>query len=961
MSPRTSALLIVALTFLSPLRSQQTALEREAAFVRNLATKLRFISLAQSEVDRMKQRYKDAADFQRVAQLGIEISLIGAKAHPNRAEKRTLYHDALGRCQQFLERYSDGPAALAARMTLADASLEFGKFLADEIEVARLDAPSTVKVLEEQAAEVFRAGVDASERAMVQIEPKRDSDPRSNTDYGVTWMHKGILLREHARAVKKDREYLAQRSQDTLEELIFEYGEETALGQRALFEYAKNNEVLGDLDEAVMSYGDVIESADTALTNDEFELPPDIRELMVITLEEAYDRVASTQFTQGKIQAVIATTKKYREHLTALHVPLTDLDDPATTKGKEDTKFGHSLYLTYARAMAESGVAGDSSKALALVQFLNEEHPNDFVGLRAKAALKEVLAAKASGVSGLLLLEVAKGDFQAKEWEPAVQSFRRAISAMNDAELSSHGLEAYYRMGRSLERQGRVLAATLAVAHGLDRYGSNAEDKGLPERASNLMQVSLRRLRANSLNDPYYDSLANRVADLAATHGSVADAAKRAWVDGGNHLARKQYDDAVRSYRRIPTDSIYYEWAQARIVSALERNLDFAAARETIANYRAFLATKESKIPRNRDDLKQARQLAQAEIDFHEAYMLYREGLGKDKSGTPDLTKFPEVIKLLGDYETRHGKAGAQLTPRTYFVLGKSYIEMGKLDKAEEKYRTLNENSPRNANIPILASSIFTAYDNEITAKAQEVDAIASSGDDAALKQALTELDGLRRKAVTIGLDYANTSDKPQYQICSLTLKNLQALQDWPSVESFGNKLVKEFSSNPQHSGKVDKHARPIIGDAILRQHKYRQAYDMLVAAEKADPKDYPLKRLICLALGGWQEVNARGGIDSYEGMGKPAEAYQKFWTEYKTYGLNRNRGIERYTLPWYAYHWEVYHFALQAAKTDSKFAERARTLFNLAKSTDDFAHLASLGAKGKELRSLFDANQPPR
>ena len=816
-------------------------------------------------------------------------------------------------------------------------------------------------MLEEQAADVFRAGVEASDRALAQIEPRRSEDPRANTDYGVTWMNKGILLREHARAVKKDRDYLAQRSQDTLEELIFEYGEETALGQRALFEHAKNNEVLGDLDEAVASYNDVIESADTALSNEDFELPADIRELMVITLEEAYDRVASTQFLQGQINGVLETTKKYREHLEALDVPLTNLEDPANNKGNEDTRFGHSLYLTYARALAESGVAGDSSKALALVQFLNDEHPNDFVGLRAKAALKEVLAAKASTVSGVLLLEVAKGDFQAKEWELAIQGFKRAIAGMNDAERASHGLEAYYRMGRSLERQDRVLEATLALAHGIDNYASTAEDKSLPERASNLMQVSLRKLRSYTSEDPYYDNLSNRVADLAAAHGSVADAAKRAWVDGGNALAKGEFDDAVRSYRRIPSDSIYYEWAQARIVGALSRQLSYDEARKAIADYRAFLATKDAKIPRNRNDLKQARQLAQAEIDFQEAYMLYREGLGKGKSGKPDLTKFPEVVKLLSDYEARHGAAGAQLTPRTYFVLGKSYIEMGKLDKAEEKYRTLVTADPRSPNIPVLASAIFTAYDNEITAKAQEVDGIASGGDQDAAKQASAELESLRRRAVAIGLEYADNSSKPQYQICSLTLKNLQALKDWGQVESFGNKLVAMFSGDPGLKTKVDKHARPIIGDAILRQHKYRQAYDMLTAAEKADPKDYPLKRLVCLALGGWQEVNSRGGIDSYQGMGKAAEAYQKYWTEYKVYGLNRNRGVERYTLPWYEYHWELYHFALEAAKTDSKYEQRARTVFNLAKSTDEFEHLDTLGAKGKELRSLFDANQPPR
>ena len=100
--------------------------------------------------------------------------------------------------------------------------------------------------------------------------------------------------------------------------------------------------------------------------------------------------------------------------------------------------------------------------------------------------------------------------------------------------------------------------------------------------------------------------------------------------------------------------------------------------------------------------------------------------------------------------------------PRSHFVLGKSYIEMGKLDKAAELYRTLQTEAPRNANIPVLASAIFTAYDDQITAKEQEVDAIANSDDEAALPQAKTELEALRRQAVAIGLEYVEKSDDPQ-------------------------------------------------------------------------------------------------------------------------------------------------------------------------------------------------------
>ena len=119
-----------------------------------------------------------------------------------------------------------------------------------------------------QAAEVFRAGVDAASAPCTTSKPRRAPTNEPQINYNVTWMRKGILLREHARAVKKDRAYLAERSQSTLEELIFDVGEETALGQRALFEYAQNNEVLGDLDEAVTSYNDVIDSANSALTDE---------------------------------------------------------------------------------------------------------------------------------------------------------------------------------------------------------------------------------------------------------------------------------------------------------------------------------------------------------------------------------------------------------------------------------------------------------------------------------------------------------------------------------------------------------------------------------------------------------------------------------------------------------------------------------------------------------------------
>ena len=81
---------------------------------------------------------------------------------------------------------------------------------------------------------VFRHGVEAAQ----QVE-KTSKSKDQQIDAYVAWMQRGILLREHARAVPKDRGYLADQAIETLEELILEVGEETALGQRAFFEMAK--------------------------------------------------------------------------------------------------------------------------------------------------------------------------------------------------------------------------------------------------------------------------------------------------------------------------------------------------------------------------------------------------------------------------------------------------------------------------------------------------------------------------------------------------------------------------------------------------------------------------------------------------------------------------------------------------------------------------------------------------
>ena len=225
--------LLVALFGFSPVLIAQDSLDRELDFVRALAEKMKFIELAKEEVERLAVEHRGAGDQDRIAQLSVQISFHGAKARGDRSVQRTLYKEAIEKSKELIDRSSDAKVLVQARSTLADASQEFGQFLIEELELARETNPDAVKDLEEEAAAVFRAGIDACKKVREALEPQR-KDPEKDIEFGLFWMRTGVLMREQGRAVKADRGVLVDRAIEELTELVLDFGEETAIGLRGL-------------------------------------------------------------------------------------------------------------------------------------------------------------------------------------------------------------------------------------------------------------------------------------------------------------------------------------------------------------------------------------------------------------------------------------------------------------------------------------------------------------------------------------------------------------------------------------------------------------------------------------------------------------------------------------------------------------------------------------------------------
>ena len=110
--------------------------------------------------------------------------------------------------------------------------------------------------------------------------------------------------------------------------------------------------------------------------------------------------------------------------------------------------------------MAESGDSDLVGQSLAQARMINDKHPNDIIGLKAKAVLKDILEIQSDMVDGALLYEVGKGDYQSREYELALMNFKRAYAAPTDhfglnhfapmrAAVASSSMPKASRSGRS--------------------------------------------------------------------------------------------------------------------------------------------------------------------------------------------------------------------------------------------------------------------------------------------------------------------------------------------------------------------------------------------------------------------------------------------------------------------------------------------------------------------------------
>lgn len=145
-----------------------------------------------------------------------------------------------------------------------------------------------------------------------------------------------------------------------------------------------------------------------------------------------------------------------------------------------------------------------------------------------------------------------------------------------------------------------------------------------------------------------------------------------------------------------------------------------------------------------------------------------------------------------------------------------------------------------------------------------------------------------------------------------------------------------------------------------LRQQHFEEEYARLVAAEKANPTKWAIKRDLARCLGGWLEFSPEGEPIRVLGLDRPIEAYRKYYSDpdasYRVWATRP--GMPKFTLEWYRFLSECHWFAMRASQKEDKYAEIADKFYRMAKSTDDFAHMRAMGEAGELVYRSFQVDR---
>lgn len=916
-------------------------IQHEVKLLRGLAKDWGFVELAQEHLESLRKSSETSeSDQKQLAQVSAEVLYLGARRINDLDKRQSVLGEALQQFKDYLDQYGSSEGATTVMSAYAEACEYYGEFLAERIELEK--DPDKKKAFEEEALQVFVAGVKASNDAMTALESRKSENNELKIQYYLAWLRKGTLLRTWGKTRKEDREVKADEAIQTLERLALEAGEETAIGVKALLEMGVALAVKGSTADGVDMFASTIDLVKTQLDSEQ-PPPPGTQGLLFQFLEESTTYMTDIYVSEGRPDDVLTAVASYRDSCKKYDLP-------------SQPRYQDAIYLNEARARIDKGGAENSTKALEIAKEVAGRHPNDFIGLRAREMIGGVLDNPGVTVAADALLQAAKGELQANKTGSAVRAFKRLIRSLESAEdKAAYGLKGYHDMGLAFARQQRYLEAIFAWQTGLATFGPLTDDDKTKAAVVNYLNSALASVRRQKSDNEFVDGLKSQADSIARRYADDKTIANRAIVDAKRLIDEKKFDKALELLTAVDRKTDQFELSQAMIVYAHMMSGDFAKARTKVKEYLTFKDDPLNRLDNAETVKKQYREYAIADVIFYQGKMLADEAFGRntgDVERKPDPSKVKDVVNAFRNYRKDYGSVRSSYAVIATIELIAALIELEKIGEAEAEYANLQKENPQERSVGGLAVRLFMARKTNIAAIQQEIEAV--QGDPTktlALRDANQRLRAEVRKALSFAKNYLDVEPKPNYQLLRDASELAVLIEDYDQALQFNEKLIEVYAKDKAYADTIDKFVRPDIASILMRKGDFQTALKQIDAALEIRKKSNELLLLKVRALGGWYDFDENGNPRVTNGVGRFKEAYELLFTEYRKFVRGK---YKEWDLEYYQFRFDCMDLCIKAASEESSMIETAKTFFRQAQATDDFETLKKIGPKGMRLFQLF-------
>lgn len=919
---------LVALPSTAFAQATDAQVRADLEFARGLAADWGFTDLSE-EVLAEVERTAPKKMAEEIALVKCQVYRAGAKAVSRDAVKRhALYEKALDAYEDFIDEYEYSDLIDQAEREFVDASGEFGRSLALEMEEA---TGQEAEDLREKLQRRLEAAVERTGDLIATLRGTPDRTQAETVELYKLMLNRGNMLIEWAKTQENGAANF-NFSLETLEELALEAGETSPWGLQAYIGMGNNFMAQREFEAAADFFTFVCEQAipkDDQARADWLagKLPNQPEAPSAAEIEQRF------LFVQLGIPGAVESLRKSGRladavdwgiyfynvwksegltlydglgHLALLGVGRTLLEAGGYVGGSLNQ--GEAEWFPSVEAMEQAGHRGKRNQstaldiALQIAMQVNREMRGTVLQIRAQKLISDIVSRPGQKPDPAILFEAAEGEYFSKNDAQAIAGFKSVLSALSggdDALRTEFGTRTLFRLGATYRRQDRHLEAVMTFGEALENW---PEDPEYSPRCAQDMLRSAKSFQRAAGDDPLAKDL------VRSAEAWVENVGAQGVEDIKYAKAEKSYDEAAgpaeyaaakAQFQAIGADAKSFEKAMVYVGICDFKAKDFTSAMATFDEYlNRFVEDPKNTV--NTPVAVARRQEARAMATLYWGLSLYAQATAGDDS------KWAEVITVLDGYEDEFTEQPSYAAAAMFRRM-MAQLELDQVEEALKIQELLVQRFPDEHSTGVASLEAYKVI------RQKREDATDPTKKDELLRQ--------MARLLKLGND---ASSAPTFTNLRAESRHWIELEEWKAARDLLERIVQRFGDDPAEAQSIERHVKPDLGLAYLKLHDVQKAAAVLGPLVEAEVASAETAHNYARALTGWVEP-AEGG-DGYvivPGVGGTPENFEKGTDIYiKLAGSMRE---EKWETPWYDMKFDLAFGYWRWGEIDSSKKESAK------------------------------------